>query len=364
MKIFNHSIMTCTHEQVIGNYLYCGRGLGITGPDDIVQLHPALKSEWAAITAHYDRVGLTHSHQVLWDDSFDEVERHLERELSVFYFGDTLDPHSAHSDWCRRINYDWWHVVDFINSKNNFMQLAHELGVPVPQTLCFERKAQVQQADLSFYPCYLKPAISVDGMGIVRCADAQRLTQALAAVPEDVPLQIQAEVATSTFLNLQYQVTPQGVKRLAATEQVLEGCSHSGNRYPTVHQPWDQVEPMAQWMAAKGMRGIFAFDVAVVEDSDPPQYLAFECNPRYNGASYPTEMAHKLQIDSWSSETFPTQHRTLSDLDLSDLEFSPQSGTGVILVNWGTILIGKLAVLLAGSLEQQAQLRSSLRQRL
>jgi hypothetical protein len=364
MKIFNHSIMTCTHERVEGNYLYCGRGLGITSPEDIIQLHPALRSEWAAITAHYDRMGLSHSHRVLWDDSFDEVERHPERELSVFYFGDTGDRHSPHSDWCRRLNYNWWSVVDFINSKNNFMQLAHELDVPVPQTLCYETKAQVDLDDCCFYPCYFKPAISVDGMGIVRCADDQALAQALDQAPENLPLQIQAEVVTSTFLNLQYQVTEQGVKRLAATEQVLEGCSHSGNRYPTVHQPWEQVEPMAQWMTAKGMRGIFAFDVAVVPGTSAPLYLAFECNPRYNGASYPTEIAHKLQIQAWSSETFATQYRTLTDLDLSDLEYCAQTGTGVILVNWGTILIGKLAVLLAGSLEQQADLRLALRQRL
>ena len=159
-------------------------------------------------------------------------------------------------------------------------------------------------------------------------------------------------------------MTEVGVKRLAATEQVLEGCSHSGNRYPTEHQPWAQVEPMAQWMAQKGMRGIFAFDVAVVPEAEIPNYLAFECNPRYNGASYPTAIAHKLQIDAWTSETCPTQHHTLADLDLSDIEFNPDTGTGVVLVNWGTVLIGKIAVLLAGSLAEQAQLRTALHQRL
>ena len=199
MKIFNHSIMPCTHEQVRGNYLYGGRGLGLTGPEDVIQLHPALKSEWDAITAHYDRIGLSHSHTVLWDDSFDEVERHPERELSVFYFGDSLNRHSSHSDWCRRINYDWWHVVDFINSKNNFMQLAHELGVPVPQTHCYDSKAQINAGDLDCYPCYLKPAVSVDGMGLVRCGNAEDLTQALAQVPAHIPIQIQAEVIASTF---------------------------------------------------------------------------------------------------------------------------------------------------------------------
>ena len=60
-KIFNHDIMTCTHESVLGNHLYCGRVLGLTEPEDIIQLHPALKSQWNVITSHYAQIGLNHS---------------------------------------------------------------------------------------------------------------------------------------------------------------------------------------------------------------------------------------------------------------------------------------------------------------
>ncbi len=50
--IFNHDIMHCTHDAVVGNYLYSGRVLGMSEPDDLIQLHPDLKSQWTAITAH------------------------------------------------------------------------------------------------------------------------------------------------------------------------------------------------------------------------------------------------------------------------------------------------------------------------
>ena len=151
---------------------------------------------------------------------------------------------------------------------------------------------------------------------------------------------------------------------MAATEQVLDGFAHSGNRYPTVHQPWDMVEPMAEWMVQQGMKEIFAFDVAVAKEDKDTRYLAIECNPRYNGASYPTGIANKLKINSWMSETLTTRHHSLDAIDLNGIEFDAQSGTGVILVNWGCILVGKVSVLLAGSIEKQGELKALLLERL
>lgn len=364
MKIFNHDIMNCTNEQVQGNHLYSGRVLGLTGPDDVVQIHPDLKSEWPAITDHYRRVGLRHSDHIVWDISLSRMAEYPELESSVFYFGDAVHQDSPHAEQFRQLDQNWYGVVDYVNSKNNFMQLAHKLGVTVPITLCFDEKSAIDFHTEIPYPCYLKPSISVDGVGIVRCEDKQQLMSVVQGLPEYMPFQIQEEVKATHFLNLQYQVTPQGVEPLAASEQILDGCAHSGNRYPTVHQPWDIVQPMAEWMVNQGMKDIFAFDVAVVEKEGDPCYLAIECNPRFNGASYPTGIAHKLNITQWTSETFVTSHRSLHQLDFKDIEYDPQTEQGVVLVNWGSILVGKLVILLAGSQDQQNHLRSVLRQRL
>ncbi|MGF1480861.1 MAG: ATP-grasp domain-containing protein [Cyanophyceae cyanobacterium] len=363
-KIYNHDIMHCTHEAVMGNHLYCGRVLGLTEPDDIIQLHPDLQSQWQAIAEHYSRIGLSHSENVIWDVSLDILSKQPDREISVFIFGDAVHQASQDDDWFRRVNENWLNVVEYINSKNNFIALAHKLGVSVPQTWCFDNRAALTNPAQFSYPCYLKAAISVDGIGIYRCEDEQQLQQALQTFADSTPLQVQAEVKAPSFLNLQYQVTADGVKRLAATEQVLDGFTHSGNRYPTVHQPWEIVEPMAEWMTQQGMKSIFAFDVAVVETATDTSYLAIECNPRFNGASYPTGIANKLKIASWISKTLTTKHRSLSALDLSGIEYDAQSGTGVILVNWGSILVGKVSVLLAGSREKQQELEAQLLKRL
>ncbi|MGB7414434.1 MAG: ATP-grasp domain-containing protein [Thermosynechococcaceae cyanobacterium] len=364
MRIFNHDIMNCTHQQVIGNHLYSGRVLGLTEPKDMVQLHPALRSEWQAVIEHYDRIGLRHSQNVIWDISSAVRLAHPQIESSVFYFGDSENPISFRSQQFRYQDQRWHDVVQYMNNKNNFMELAHQLGVTVPKTLCFSQKADVRLNSQIPYPCYVKPSVSVDGMGIVRCADQQQLLLALYDMPENTPFQLQEEVLAASFLNLQYRIAENGLERHAATEQILDGCSHSGNRYPTEYQPWDLVDPMAQWMLEQGMKDIFAFDVAVVFSSSGPRYYAIECNPRYNGASYPTGVAFKLGIKSWICETFTTPFHSLSDFDLSGIEFDAKTGVGVILINWGSIHTGKVVCLLAGSHAQQDRLRIILKQRL
>jgi hypothetical protein len=363
-KIFNHDIMSCTDTAVSGNYLYCGRVLGITEPHDIVQLHPALEFDWQTITAHYERIGLSHSQTPIWDISLNRLTAFPDYDISVFYFGDANSPTSDTSAWFHRLDAKRAEIVSAVNCKNQFIQLAEELGVAVPKTLRFRCKTEIQFGQQLPYPCYVKLATSVNGVGIYRCENELALRQVLLQIVDQVPLQIQQEVVAAQFLNLQYHITEQGAEPLAATEQLLNGCAHIGNRYPTCHQPWDLVAPIANWMAARGMQEIFAFDLAVVTDWDQTRYYAIECNPRFNGASYPTGIARKLKLTEWTNQSFKTTYRSLAEIDLAGLEYDPSSGTGVILVNWGAVQIGKLGVLMAGSAEQQQVLRSQLQQRL
>jgi hypothetical protein len=356
--ILNHDIMGCTAEGVTGNHLYSGRALGASEPDDLIQLHPDLRPQWDAIRDHYARIGLMHTEHVIWDVDTRHLSTYPDHVPSVFYFGDAEQQMRPDDAWHR--------AVDSINSKNRFMALADDLGVPVPATLCFDEVAAIDQAaiDAAPYPCYLKAAVSVSGVGIYRCESPEALQQAIDAFAPGVAVQIQDEVLTDSFLNLQYQAVDGRCERLAATEQVLDGYVHQGNRHPVPAPPWEVVEPMATWLVDQGMRGVFAFDVAVIERDGAREHLAIECNPRWNGASYPTMVARKLGIEHWLARTFPTRHRMLADIDLSGIEFDPASGSGVILVNWGPVLVGKLLVLLAGDPDQQRALAQALSQRL
>jgi hypothetical protein len=356
--IFNHDIMGCTADGVTGNQLYSGRALGLSEPGDVVQLHPDLQSQWDAITDHYRRIGLSHATNILWDVSPARLADYPEHTVSVFFFGP--DEHAARPDE------RWLGTVAAINSKNTFMRVADQLGVPVPLTIPYESVDDIAGTDIAAapYPCYLKAAVSVSGIGIHRCADAAELRASMGRFAPDTPVQIQQEVVTESFLNLQYCSDAAGVRRHAATVQVLDGFVHQGNRHPAPHAPWDSVEPMAQWLRAEGIRGVFAFDVAVVGDDADPEFLAIECNPRYNGASYPTGIAHKLGIEHWLAKAYHTSHHSLDALDLNGVEYDPTTGTGIILVNWGPILVGKLLVLLAGDQAMQSELEQALLARL
>jgi hypothetical protein len=354
--IFNHDIMSCTNEKVRGNYLYSGRALGLTQVDDVIQIHPFLKQEWEAITAHYKRIDLIHTQDVIWDISAKRLGEHKGHLESLFFFGPREN----------KVRHDnkFYRVVEHINSKNNFVALASHLRMDIPHTQCFQGKQWLAGIKDFPYPCYLKAAVSVAGKGIFRCETPADVIKAIAHFEEDVPLQIQEEVNTDVFLNLQYKASASGLERLIATEQVLKGYTHQGNRYPASHEPWESVEPMAQWLAEKGMRNVFAFDVAVMENAQGVRFVAIECNPRFNGASYPSGVACKLDIQYWVAKDFQTQHQRISQIDLTGIEFDPVEKKGIILVNWGTVLIGKLGVLIAGSPEQQRQLEDQLRTRL
>ncbi len=356
--LINHDIMHCTAEGVVGNHLYSGRALGVSEPWDMIQLHPDLQTLWPDIVAHYQRIGLSHTQDVIWNTDVKHLGMHIGYQPSVFYFG----PHEC-KYWG---DAEWLETVEFINSKNNFMALAEELGVDIPKTLCFDSVEAIGSSVIQemVYPCYLKAAISVSGVGIYRCEDEFEFREAITKFDDDIPVQVQEEVKTEIFLNMQYLVAGNDLIRLAASEQILDGFVHQGNRVPACHEPWDTIEPMAHWLKGHGMKGIFAFDVAVVQTDHGLRFPAIECNPRYNGASYPTLIAQKLAIPEWSALTFSTKYRNLSEIDFSDIEYDQKTGEGAILVNWGTVLEGKLVILLAGSPSYQQALAVEIATRL
>ncbi|MEW8381097.1 MAG: ATP-grasp domain-containing protein, partial [Candidatus Thiodiazotropha taylori] len=150
----------------------------------------------------------------------------------------------------------------------------------------------------------------------------------------------------------------------AVSEQILDGFAHQGNRFPASFEPWESIEPMAEWLKQNGIKGIFAFDVAVSQTPNGLRFPAIECNPRFNGASYPTLIANKMGISQWCSINLSTSFNKLSQIDLQDIEYDEQTGEGVILVNWGTILVGKLMLLIAGPTAYQQELIARLKARL
>ncbi|MEM6837532.1 MAG: ATP-grasp domain-containing protein [Cyanobacteria bacterium P01_C01_bin.120] len=365
MKIYNHDITLYTHDRNVVSQLYAGRALGITTPEDKIQLAEELRPDWAFIVDHYEQIGLPHTHDVIWDVAVEVLDQHPDYEISVYFFGDVINAHNKYRQMFQKWDACFRELVEFINSKNNFIQIAEELGISVPKTLRFPDLATAKACSEIMFPCFVKPAVSDHGFGIQRCPDAAALAQAFDQLESDEPLQIQAEVQASAFLNLQYQIVADGkIEPLLISEQVLDGCVHKGNRYPSPHNPWEKVEAFAAWMGDRGMKGIFAVDVAVVPHPTGTHYVAIECNPRFNGSSYPTIIARRLNIPMWSTVTYKTKLRSLKDLKISDIAYNSTAQKGIILINWGTIQSGTISVLLAGTEAEQMELEAELQKRI
>jgi hypothetical protein len=361
--IYNHDIRRCQAQGWNGWELYSGRALGISRPPDIVQMHPKTKKLWPAVTSHYRNIGLTHSSNPVWDTSFKIFGEFPRANPSFFIFTDAVNRKSEEGKWLKEHDPAREDVVSHINSKNNFIALSRKMGLRTPETITFNNQKK-PALDSPGFPCFLKRSIAVSGFGITRCENWEELEQAFLNMPGNIPFQVQKLINAEYFLNLQYEKKDGKIHRFAATEQVLNGNTHSGSRFPVPAPPWELLDPLAAWLAEKGIKEIIAFDLAVAGTRLKPEYFTLECNPRFNGSTYPALIARKLGIQSWSCETFSTGYRQLHEIDFSGIEYDSSTGDGIILVNWGTVLAGYLGILLAGTAGQQARIKNELLKRL
>ncbi len=369
-RVFNHAMDDAapTIEKVIGGKVffddengvaaklgvvkYPGRALGSTHREDIIQLPNSIRGHWDWISCHYKRAGIEHSGNVIWEEKVSVMSEYPEYEPSVFLFGERA--HSARPDE------KWFEIVKMTNSKNSFLSICENMGIPTPKTWKFNCKSEILDFEKFPYPCYLKIAESVSGLGVMRCEDIEQLKKEISSINENVAIQVQENLNAITFLNLQYRVN-RGLERVLATEQVLKGNCHNGNMYPTCHQPWGITDPIAIFMAKNGMKGYFAFDVAVCVENGKFVYRVIECNPRYNGSSYPTNIATKIGARAWIAKKICTTKKSFSSIDLGELEFSSKTGNGLIVVNWGCIEENELGVLfVANSVNEQKDIEEKL----
>jgi hypothetical protein len=328
------------------------RVLGSTTPDDILQIEPSLKSEYPYILAHYDQVGIDYTKNVLWDVSLEAIKDFPNHRLSVFLFGD--DANTARpAD--KRYNATRTH-----NNKNDFIRFCETHNFPVPKTIYGNTDSKPPTYGHLKFPLYLKGAVAAMGSSVMRCVNPQEVTDNLKKVTGEY--QLQEEVPGDIFLNVQYGVNDQGVSsHLATTEQILDGVAYVGSRYPSSFDPRSLTDVVAQKLADEGLEDIFGIDVAVTPQGE---FVIIECNPRWNGSTYFSQIADRLHIDTWSTATMATHFRSLADIKLDDLAYTASRKHGIILIHWGSIKNGKLRVLFAGTQDQQHTLRMALAKRL
>lgn len=363
--IFNHTVIGSYEKLsgVKGIELYDGRALAATEPGDEIHLPAELKKEFPDILDHYRDIGLEVTKNAAFDRTLADVVNEdpaARRTVSVFLFGEEANQVSPNE---RR-----YQAVRRLNDKNEFIGDMQDAGLPVPETHTFahgELPPEVQPDDGFSGPWFVKGAVAASGMEVVKCDTWQEVLDASHQM--EAHYQVQHGVEADDFLNIQYYINDGAVYHVATTGQILEGAVHAGNRHPANHGGVRGVTDQAARIAADmGAEGLIAFDAAAVKaPSDGSAYHPYqliECNPRPNGASYPTAAAEKLGVrdKEWAAVNVPVYKdmplsETVRLLNAAGLSYDPAAKTGAAIVNWGTTKDGKLGILFVGPPDLQSR---------
>lgn len=329
------------------------RALILSRPGDIVAIHPDLAVHVPHILMHYGELGLAVAGQFLPELGYPAETLAAGLTLDTFLW--SPEANAAAPD-PRRLD-----ATLQYNDKNWFMEHCATQGYPVPESETFAAGTVPQDLHLG-YPVYVKAAVSGSGKHVVECRSLAEVQAAAKLMPEHY--QAQAAVPRIVAaLNVLYFIDEAGEAHfVCTTEQILEGAVHNGNRYPSVFDPRAITDAVANDAAQAGVRRLCGFDVLV---SQTHGFQLVECNPRPNGSSYYAMAAYRLGITGpWQGIGLPTTHRWLAGINLQGLVYDPSRGSGVVLVGWGSIAVGGLGFLIAGTPDEQATLLAELRQRL
>lgn len=262
------------------------------------------------------------------------------------------------------------------NTKNWLLPFAESLGVRIPKTIYCQNKNHLdlrQINKLGDYPVFLKISTeySFTGNGVFCVNNEAELTAKLELISTEVPFQIQEDLRKKgviAFPNLQYWESGGKVKRLLLTNQVLSGNEHCGNCHDSdfsqLHaKAWAVVDRLAQSLADKGLRWIFAFDLAICLDNGHFTYYLVECNGRPNGSTYATAVASNLPGYScefpWTAKTVAI-NKPLEQIDLGSLIYSSRTRSGIVPHIASTAKKGKIGVTFLGTHYVQRELENKL----
>ncbi|WP_278314756.1 ATP-grasp domain-containing protein [Lolliginicoccus levis] len=333
--LFNHDAQHCYSgmDTVPGFGYYASRVLALSSPGDTVQLPAELADDYPHVMEHYNAVGLDCARNIVWTLDPAAVAELPGARYSVYRF------RSAHHRL--RPNERRLAATNRFENKNRFLELCRYHGFPVPETRFFGAGEPPRLDGLPF-PVLVKQATDAGGASIRACTSLADVREAAAMAPAEY--QIQESLTASAFLNVLYRAGPGGAEHVATTTQIMRGFQHAGNQYPARTDPRPVTDPVADVLAREGLEEMLGIDVAVTEHG----LRLLEVNARYNSASYPAGIARVLGAQQWTALQMRTRFRTVRQLarSLGELRYDPRHRAGVVLVNWGPVIVGEIGVLL------------------
>lgn len=345
--IHNHAPVHAYPPNILADVpgvVYSGaRVLASTSVGDIVQLNPDIRDKGlgtAWIQAHYGRVGLPVAENFVFDESLEVAGQYPNANLSVLLYGKRVSNVRSGS-----VNAT---LTERMHDKNHFIKLCMELDIPVPETQCVDSVEQAFRLRPPQYPVYVKGAAPAFGRQVIRCNSDEEFKVAITKI--DGPLQIQEVLPDrAIFCNFQYQTDETEEGPMLVRGVVTEKRVGYGNIFPTTVNPvyiWMGLNSLARHLFGQDVKGFLTFSVAIVDD----RFYVLGCKPRWTEAVYCSLPATQLGITEWESVRVATRHTNFAPIDtaIKCLEYNPTTRKGIVIINWATILSGKLGLLVAG----------------
>lgn len=366
-KIMRHNVLEAYPGDLLngvpGVEMYGARVLASSYPGDVIMMPSKLSDRRLldSIIEHYRRVGLEVANQFIFNEDWSNVRQFPELEVDAFHFGAAAHAVAPNEAFAR--------MADELNDKNKFIDFCRLMGVPTPGTILFAsgEEFQTYKGELpgKGFPVYVKAAVSASGMHVIRCEDQDELFAAVAKMPGAFQVQEGLPLETK-FYNIQYTEVGGVRNHGALTLQKLNGNEHNGNIFPTSDQIVDAIQPLADKLAEamfdRGMRSTWAYDVAITPAGE---VMFIEANPRWNGASYYSHPAERLKAKAWEGQYVQPRHTNFDFLfrNAGDWEYNVSHGSGIVIINWATVVAHKLGLLVIGTPEQRESLLSTFRNR-
>lgn len=355
----------------IGAKYYLARALPLSKPGDIVVLHPELSDEINHVLQHCERIGLSSSSSFVFAKSLAEavaqIQESIKYKLCVSIFGP-----QAHAI---RPDKDRFDITQVMNRKNKAYGMYKALDIKTPTAICFRNRAHFEESGMTKLPFditfYKNGGESFgSGIGVRRCDSWEKLLQAISEFPTEQSFQFQEgkqnrDGSRGVSMCSIYDTDEYGRPiRLLSSEQLLVGgTAHSGNIFPSVCESealWSVTDGLFSEMVFKGYVGHCGFDVLGVDSSGTMEWWLIECNPRWQGSSYPAMLSRLFEVKAWSAKIYKTRFHTLKNLALGELEFNPKTKQGVIIFSFGVILVGKIGLMICGEADYRAWVEKEL----
>ena len=304
----------CQQEKITPDY-HTGLPLCLSTHNDIVQISLEHKDDYPWIKAHYAKIGLPVSKNIIWSNKTPNPRQNY--KLSSFIYEENT--------WNN--NKQLLDIVNLLDNKNTFLPLAQQHGIDIPDTHYFDNKKLITY---STYPYVLKTAFGHSGLGNYLIEQPSNLDK----VPPNTPLNIQPFLENRVQdCSVHFYVKDQ---KAHYTWTIVDTISsrfgwEGGKPAPLPSHFKEKHQDFANHIASMGMKGHFCFDFILTSDQ---QFLLNECNPRFCASSYPSLVDKRLQLEGkWLFKKVYFNHEDFLQR-ITSLTYDKAKGYGVIIIGW------------------------------